>query len=82
MHLNACLTYISGTGTDRIDRQSYKQTYRTGSESASITDKTAGHPEVPQTTDELHHHDGFQVLPWEAGRNRCMKGNVVSFKGF
>lgn len=61
---------------------SSKQTYRTESESVSITDKIAGHPEVPQTTDELPHDDGFQVLPRESGRKGSIKGNVLAFEEF
>lgn len=61
---------------------SSKQTYRTGSEPVFITDKTAGHPEVPQTTDELHHDDDFQVLPWESGRKGSVKGNILAFEEF
>lgn len=80
MDLNS--SYSQSTGKERIDIHPYKQTYRTRSEPVSITDKTAGHPEVPQTTDEPHHDDGFQVLSRDSGRKGFVKGNILAFEEF
>lgn len=76
-------SYSHSTGKERIDIHSYKQTYRTGSEPVgSVTDQTAGHPDVPQTTDEPHHHDDFQVLSRESGRKGFVEGTILAFEEF
>lgn len=64
LDLNSNLHFWHRKGENR-QSGSYKQTEQ---DQSSITDPSAGHLEVPQTTDELHHNDGFQVLLRESGR--------------